>query len=175
MKEKWRDVVGYEQTYQVSNLGKVKRITGGPSIQTDRILKQFLRDRNRKKYLCVSLSRKDKKPKKRQTHRLVLEAFVGQCPLGMECRHLDGNEHNNELNNLRWGTSQENAEDTVLHMKVACGVNLPQAKLNDSKIRQIRQLYTVGKWTHRQLAQKFDVSHYTIWRVVTRKTWKHIK
>jgi hypothetical protein len=51
----------------------------------------------------------------RFVHRLVLEAFVGPCPEGMECRHLDGDPANNRLENLRWGTHRENAADQVRH------------------------------------------------------------
>ena len=49
--------------------------------------------------------------KQYRVHRLVLEAWVGPCPPGQMCRHLDGNKINNHLNNLRWGTALENAQD----------------------------------------------------------------
>jgi hypothetical protein len=48
-------------------------------------------------------------------HRLVLEAFVGPCPEGMECRHLDGNPQNNHVSNLCWGTKEENQADKRRH------------------------------------------------------------
>ncbi|AWY05488.1 HNH endonuclease [Gordonia phage Morrissey] len=48
-------------------------------------------------------------------HRLVLEAFVGPCPSGMETRHLNGNPKDNRLENLVWGTSAENSQDTKNH------------------------------------------------------------
>src|SRR5271166_1685861 len=44
-------------------------------------------------------------------HTLVLLTFVGPCPEGYECRHLDGNPANNRLRNLAWGTRLENAAD----------------------------------------------------------------
>jgi hypothetical protein len=46
-----------------------------------------------------------------RVHRLVLLAFVGPCPEGMESRHLDGDPGNNRLDNLAWGTPEENRED----------------------------------------------------------------
>lgn len=46
-----------------------------------------------------------------RVHRLILEAFVGPCPDGMEARHKDGNPGNNRLDNLAWGTKEENTED----------------------------------------------------------------
>lgn len=48
-------------------------------------------------------------------HRLVLEAFVGPCPPGMETRHLNGNPKDNRLENLAWGSATENAQDTKDH------------------------------------------------------------
>lgn len=48
-------------------------------------------------------------------HRLVLEAFVGPCPPGMETRHLNGDPGDNRLVNLAWGTSSENSQDILLH------------------------------------------------------------
>ena len=45
------------------------------------------------------------------THRLLLETYVGPCPKGKECRHLDGNPKNNNLENLTWGTEKENQQE----------------------------------------------------------------
>ena len=47
--------------------------------------------------------------KRRFIHRLVLEAFVGPCPVGGECMHKDDNPRNNSLRNLKWGTLRESA------------------------------------------------------------------
>jgi len=46
---------------------------------------------------------------------MVLEAFVGPCPEGMECCHRDGNPANNHVGNLYWGTRSENLYDAVRH------------------------------------------------------------
>jgi hypothetical protein len=48
-------------------------------------------------------------------HRLVLQAFIGPCPPGEECRHLDGNPGNAALSNLVWGTHRENEQDKLRH------------------------------------------------------------
>lgn len=53
--------------------------------------------------------------KNKYIHRLVLEAFVGPCPDGMEALHSDGNKTNNNVDNLRWGTPSENNRDIVKH------------------------------------------------------------
>lgn len=58
---------------------------------------------------------KEGKQKRHLIHRLVLEAFVGPCPEGMECRHLNGDPTDNRLENLCWGTPRENADDRIRH------------------------------------------------------------
>ncbi len=50
-----------------------------------------------------------------QIHRSLLETFIGPCPEGMECRHLDGDPLNNNLGNLKWGTRYENMQDKIIH------------------------------------------------------------
>jgi hypothetical protein len=55
------------------------------------------------------------KLKTMRVHRLVLDAFVGPCPDGMECRHLNGVKADCRLSNLAWGTRKENIEDRVRH------------------------------------------------------------
>ena len=51
----------------------------------------------------------------RLIHRLVLETYVGSCPLGSECRHFDGDKQNNRLENLCWGSHKENEQDKIRH------------------------------------------------------------
>lgn len=55
-------------------------------------------------------------------HRLVIEKFKGPKPSPMhQVRHLDGNKLNNHINNLKWGTAKENAEDRDLHVGTSKG------------------------------------------------------
>jgi hypothetical protein len=65
-------------------------------------------------YRLVGLSRPGRRITK-TVHRLILTTFCGECPAGMECRHLDGNPANNHLINLAWGTKKENGADKVKH------------------------------------------------------------
>lgn len=66
-------------------------------------------------YLFVNLYQAAKVKTPVTVHRLVLEAFVGPRPDGMECRHLDGDPANNRLANLAWGSPVENASDRKRH------------------------------------------------------------
>jgi len=105
MKEEWKPIPGYEGYYEVSNHGRVRGLKRG------RVLKSRV---NHGGYHLVQLHKEGKKKHKR-IHRLMLEAFVGPCPEGMECLHIDGDPANNRLDNLRWASPSDNNLDTVKH------------------------------------------------------------
>jgi hypothetical protein len=123
--ETWKPVVGYEGLYEVSNAGRVRsiprRVNFGPS---SRLSPQtILRPRTIPSgHQTVSIY-KDRKRKTAKVHRLVLEAFVGPAPEGMECCHNNGIASDNRVENLRWDTASANRRDCVNH-----GNNLNAAK-----------------------------------------------
>ena len=98
MQEIWKDIVGYEGLYQVSNIGRVK------SIKRDKILKEQLNERG---YLRVSLS-KNGKHKTWRVHRLVMITFIGYVEGKDQVNHIDGDKTNNRLDNLEYVTPKEN-------------------------------------------------------------------
>jgi hypothetical protein len=75
----------------------------------------------------------DKKRRHMLVHQLVLETFVGERPSGMQCRHIDGNQLNNHVKNLRWGTASENKRDCVKH-----GTHVFQ-RFTDDEIKAVRE------------------------------------
>lgn len=113
--ERWLSVVGYEGLYEVSDQGRVRsldreytRRDGVRTRRTGRVLKPVTNSSRRHQvYLCVP----GEKQKPQQVHRLVLEAFVGPCPEGMEACHWDDNPANNVLSNLRWDSREGNYRD----------------------------------------------------------------
>lgn len=111
---------------------------------------------------------------KKAVHRLVLETYVGPCPPGMECRHLDGNSLNNRLNNLKWGTHQENVQDAIKQKTFAMGENHFYAKLKASDVRIIIYVALTGLFTHQEIADQYGVQQSCISRILQRKRWGHI-
>jgi hypothetical protein len=106
MTEAWRDVPGYEGLYQVSDCGRVRSFHRG-----GRVLRVCPNSTGRLGLvLCLNGSQRSF-----QVHRLVMAAFVGPCPDGMEVCHNDGNHLNNRLENLRYGTRSDNQYDRVKH------------------------------------------------------------
>ena len=110
--EVWKDVVGYEGLYEVSSLGRVRRLAAmvkGPHGSIQSCPACLLSPNNAGPYPMVRLCR-DAKKKNARVHTLVLNAFVGPRPDDMEARHFpDRDRSNNKLSNLRWGTKVENA------------------------------------------------------------------
>ncbi len=119
--EIFRNVLGYDGIYQVSNLGNVKSLekkakgrNGSFRTIKERILKAGISGGNR--YLKVSLW-KDEKPKTRMIHQLVAESFLNHKPDGMKLvvNHINHNKLDNRVENLEIVTSRENANQK--HMK----------------------------------------------------------
>lgn len=107
-------------------------------------------------------------------HRLVLLAFVGPCPEGMEGCHFDGNRLNNNLTNLRWDTRKANCADTAKHGRMLIGENAPRAKLTNDTVVEIRRLYATGNYTMQSLSVWSGVNLSSIHNIIHRKRWRHI-
>lgn len=106
-------------------------------------------------------------------YRLLLETFVGPCPKGMECRHLDGNRLNDDLSNLRWGTRYENILDRIEH-NVGAPPRKHGNKLNEYKVSWIKQLLDTGRFTQRKIARVFGVSQVAISHIKTGERWSWV-
>ena len=101
----WRDVPGSDGRYLVNDQGQVYSRWQRRPLKGRRVGSGHVRV-----YL-----RLPEGPRGRYVHQLVMEAFVGPRPAGMDTRHLDGNPANNALANLAYGTPSENARDRRRH------------------------------------------------------------
>lgn len=160
--EVWKDVPGYEGRCQVSDHGQV-RFAG-------RIKKQY---KNGVGYPCVKLRTPDGHFRSVQVHQLVLLAFIGECPPGMESCHKDGTRSNNRLSNLRWDTHVANLRDRFNHGTMTIGQANGRARLNETDVAAIRAAHASGKRSLASLARQHGVCRSTVRYVVIRKCWKH--
>lgn len=108
IKEQWRDVVGFEGSYQVSSIGRVRSLTRTIEDRNGMVrlrVGQVLRPAPSKSgHLSVVLGRGNT----RQVHTLVLQAFRGLSKDGEEGLHINHIPSDNRLKNLKWGTRSEN-------------------------------------------------------------------
>ena len=105
--EIWKDIEGYENKYQISNLGNVKSLetwTGDKYIKREKILKNMVYG-NGYYYVCLS---KNGKVKKYKVNRLVAQAFIPNPENKPFTNHIDGDKLNNNVDNLEWCTQSEN-------------------------------------------------------------------
>jgi hypothetical protein len=107
-------------------------------------------------------------------HVLVLEAFVGPRPEGMQACHFpDRDKTNNDVTNLRWGTPISNQGDRVLHGTDSRGESHGASKLTAKQVLIIRKRRRMGE-VLRTIAEDFGVSIANIADIANRNTWKHI-
>lgn len=127
-----------------------------------------------KGYLRVSLCR-DGKRFDRYIHRLVLEAFVGPCPQGMEgCHDPDPNRENNRLQNLRWDTPVANSQDAVRGGTKPRGEAHGLAVLSEDdvvRIMELRILEGIGK---RKIGRRLSLPIGAVSGVIEGNTWAHV-
>ena len=105
MSEEWRPWPLAPDKYEVSSSGRVRSLTrqrdGGP------LIRRAFPDRDG--YLRMTMfGRSDPRRGAYFVHRMVLEAFVGPCPDGWNCDHINGKRDDNRLRNLRWIWAAEN-------------------------------------------------------------------
>lgn len=170
--EEWRDVVGYEEHFQVSNKGRIF------SKRTNKILALGV---NEKGYsvLSTKIGGRNGICKCFRVHILVAKAFIPNPLNKPVVNHKDGNKLNNEDWNLEWATYSENnrhAYDTGLNVPLK-GVDRPLSKLTEDDVRYIRSVYKPydKKYGACILAKQFGVHPSLISDVASYKLWKHVK
>lgn len=146
--------------YEVSRLGVVRHLRKGSTqpVYTDK-----------DGYLKVSL-RRDGVSKNKSIHRLVLEAFVGPCPPGKECRHINGDPADNRAANLAWATHAENCADRVRHGTQLKGEQHPNARATQVQVDAAFALIDAG-WASQRIADAVGVSVHTVNDIKRGRTW----
>jgi hypothetical protein len=145
--EIWKDIIGYERLYQVSNMGNVKTLArlhgqGNPYMKKERLLKP---PTNSTGYKQVTLY-KDKKGVIHSVHKLVATAFLEREPHHQVVNHKDGIKANNTVENLEWctyGQNQAHAIRTGL-IRIHRGENHYASKLTNAQRDEIVRLRLSG-------------------------------
>lgn len=161
-KETWKPVVSRGVSfvgYEVSDLGNIRSSSG--------MLKPFS---DGVRYMRVDLMR-DGKKHPRRVHNLVLEAFAGPSPKGMEACHGNLGCLVNSLDNLCWGARAKNmgedkVRDGTSNRGERCGAN----KLTENQVVEIRSMLRNGV-PQREIATIYGVIQQTISSIKSGKIW----
>lgn len=136
-KEIWKDIEGYENYYQISNLGNIKSLprkiinNKGYYISKEKILSAGL---SASGYMHIALCRFGKN-KTFKIHRLKAIAFIPN-PENKPCiNHIDGNKLNNDIYNLEWCTHSENHKHAF-----KIGLKTPHHNTDHSSNKPVNQL-----------------------------------
>lgn len=174
MTECWRQVPDFPG-YEVSDHGRVrsyKKRTGFGQVDIVDTPQRMLSETAGDHYPRVVLA-SDGASTHIRIHTLVLSAFLGPRPEGMECRHLDSDPHNNHISNLRWGTRAENVQDAIANgtFDGATGA-ASRRKFTSEQVRQIRRAHWGAGRSQRSLAKEWGASGGAIHKLCVGITYK---
>lgn len=163
--ESWLPVVGFDGRYIVSNTGKVKSLARKDRINHFRPEKEIGLITKRGYRVCTLSN--DVIKGQYLIHRLVMRAFVGIPPNGMEVCHNDGDPLNCNVNNLRYDSHANNNRDRITHNTIPRGETHFNCGLKEYQAIEIYK----SKEHQKLLANKYSVSEFTIYAIRTNKTW----
>jgi hypothetical protein len=164
--EIWKKVVGFENQYEISNIGNLRSIDrlvdhyrGGKRLYKGTIKNSRLNDKG---YFRCNLKNNGKRFDF-TVHRLVAEAFLDK-PIGKDIiNHINGIKTDNRVENLEWCTQSEN----IVH---AVKERLIKTKLTDKEALEILN----SNLSTRKLGKIYNVSSSIIWRIKNRIAYKHL-
>lgn len=167
--EQWKEVVGFEDAYAVSSLGRIMRTRASKGTRPGKILRPGL---TKDKSHQLVVLRRDGQSFTRTVHRLVADAFIPRPadPHAYMVAHKDGNGCNNDVTNLYWATPSQNNRDQVLH-GTAKGTYHPEREaLAETDVRAIR---ADGR-SAREIAKAYRLHPSTVTQIRRRETHKHV-
>lgn len=176
--EQWLPLVDFEGLYEVSDQGRIRTVPREYSDNSGFIKVSYIRKvplrylsltPARCGYIMIGLSTHDKSKVKRMVHRLVANTFIPNPSNKKEVNHINGNKHDNRVENLEWCTPKENIQHSVK-------IGSHPTKLTKEKVLEIRRLYIRGYsgCNTSDLGKIYNISGATVSAIVNRKIWKHI-
>lgn len=163
--EKWKDVKNYEELYEISDKGQVRRKN------KNNVLKQ-----SNSVYRSVTLCKNNIKTNF-TIHRLVAEAFISNPDNKEFVNHIDGNKYNNKNYNLEWCTRLENSKHASQNglVRNQYGKNNNMNILNENEVKDIKLKIKSGITAYKVHKQFYSHLHQqTIYSIKQEKIWNQI-
>jgi hypothetical protein len=174
--EVWAPIPGYGGHYEASNLGQIRvkdRVVVKKHSTSGKPESFFYKGRNLSPCNSSKHGHKgvtfgfDGVVKRLSVHRLILLAFVGPCPEGMEACHNNGNAGDNRLSNLRWDTHHNNNQDRKRHGTYPNGEAHPMAKITAEQVLSVR----ARRLQNAAIMAELGVSRSHAQRIRTGQSW----
>jgi hypothetical protein len=161
-----RDVKGYEGLYFVNEFGEIYSYPK----KTRKGVRKMLAHKNKNGYLSIDLC-KNGNIKKYSLHRIIALAFLDNIENKEQVNHINGNKHDNRIENLEWSTRSENQKHSIeTGLRSAKGEKNSQSKLTEKDVLNIFN----DKRTYIQISKDFKISISTISDIKRGHTWNHI-
>lgn len=166
MIEEWKNIIGYNGKYQISNFGNVK------SYKRYKEGKILLPTKDKDGYFQIGLRDENSKRKWYRIHRLVANAFISNPNKFTEINHKDNNPSNNKVDNLEWCTIEYNNKYRFTHGNGNNkGENGSCATLTNKEVKEIRKKWNTGKYKVKDLMKLFSSTRAVISGVINNKTY----
>lgn len=188
--EEWKSVIGFEELYEISSLGRIKSLpkpffgvgTNGRGMTPLAIVKQNLGTTKGKEYLRVALS-KNGKPVHKSVHRLVAEHFIPNPDNKPQVNHIKGIRTDNRASQLEWATNSENVKHAFkigLAVPNTDNINIRgdkhgRTKISEADVLEIRRLAKTGMQPIKINKLYPQCSHSTICGIIIGKNFKYLK
>ena len=186
--EIWKPIVGYEGLYEISTLGRIKRLEklvvnkiGSNAPFLRKFPERYVTDSGKSnRYSKVGLL-KNKETKYFNIHRLVAEAFIPNPDNKPEVNHIDGIKNNNTVSNLEWCTPRENTQH-ILKLRRSQSKKWGNASLSDKQVIEILEFLKentqkgirVKHGLHAYIGRKYGVSRKVIINIYEGRVYKHL-
>jgi hypothetical protein len=177
MKEEWKDIMGYENLYQISNFGRIKSLErikqiGKYFFHFNEIIMKLQTDSHGYKTVWLH---KNGKGKNWKVHILVAKHYIPNPENKPYVNHIESNVTDNRSWMLSWVTPKENSEDAVARNRMTKGEKCHSSKLTEEQILEISKKYIPRKYSLQKLANEYGCTKQNIRKIITDKSWKHIK
>lgn len=177
--EEWRQILGYEGLYEVSNTGQVRALLrkglykgrwSDSSRMTFRARPMKISVSTRG-YLYLGLKKPNERSVKYLVHRLVAQAFIGNPPGEQyQVNHINGEKTDNRVENLEYCSSKENIVHSIRVLRRKIGESNVMSKMTEA---QAISAYHDAR-TLKEIASDYGVSIQAIWLLKSGRNWAYL-
>lgn len=177
--EEWKDILGLEGRYQVSDLSRVRSLSweqphssGGTSFVKKERVRKFKQPKTNR-YIQLGMVTEDGIVMIYH-HRLVALAWIPNPENKPFINHKNGIKWDNRIENLEWCTKSENAKHSfATGLQSNKGEKSPMHKLTEKEVLSIRARYAAGESSWK-IFKSLDMSYTNVKDIIAKRTWGHI-